>query len=274
MALFSTVKILQAHEYTVSILIAGFICVPAVLGPSGNLYAMGTLGAYMLIYTYCHDSDEHSKKLLRQESYREVFDHPIFKERLSKMTITPWADENQKPEAIANYFFHAHDKDGDNSLGSEEVRQLLTVIHKQSPSPGLELALSDLQQRGEPIKKATLVRLLRSSKLGEIMTGWSLTDDGNPDRVLNAKSGAQRAGLVFEVLDVDRSGCLDQYELGMLLSSWGMPEDEAIVTIREVVRPCLPRAAVRACITLCCHTHVIGMLFSVIESSVLLFWTG
>ena len=51
MAIFTTARVMQAHEYTVSILLAGFICLPAVLGPTGNIMAMMVL----VFYWGCHN---------------------------------------------------------------------------------------------------------------------------------------------------------------------------------------------------------------------------
>ena len=49
MAIFTTARVMQAHEYTVSILLAGFICLPAVLGPTGNIMAMMVLVFYWVV---------------------------------------------------------------------------------------------------------------------------------------------------------------------------------------------------------------------------------
>eukprot|EP00967_Tisochrysis_lutea_P056352 scaffold71110_cov27-Tisochrysis_lutea.AAC.2 len=43
----------------------------------------------------------------------------------------------------------------------------------------------------------------------------------------------QRARLVFDALDADRSGFISKAELGELLVSWGLPRTDAVACLRD-----------------------------------------
>ena len=74
MAVFSAVGILQAHEYTVSILLAGFLCLPAVLGPSGNVLCMLALIFYVVAVVPLLGYSPDKIASLKREAHREMFD--------------------------------------------------------------------------------------------------------------------------------------------------------------------------------------------------------
>ena len=134
-------------------------------------------------------------------------------------------------EQQATILFEYLDTDGSGMLEAAETGRF---ICGESAAPSMKQQLRSMQGRGEVIDVKALTRLLRMQQMGQNLS----KPRGNvADRVMAARTGREKARCIFQILDADDSGYLELAELGRLLSTWGMPEDEAMATVEEVAHP-------------------------------------
>jgi len=295
MALFYQADIMRAHEYTVAILLAGFICVPCVLGPTGNFLCLLSIAMCALVIvpmlTAPKDMPDHKKpsymfsykvaKELKIESHREVTHSAEFQRTLDQVHEVGQLEyaNLETPEQVATYvkdkakglFTAISASDTRGTPGTLELDELFGFLDSLQDSRSMKKKLASIRaclkdkgitdtnqeipkETALPILESILQQQMQEKKLQSyyhLSPGNDITDehDRNAAEVvaiskrprLKRKERIERKRLkgliVFELLNtnVDGKKELDESELGRLLELWGMPSNEAVDTITEVL---------------------------------------
>ena len=200
--------IFSENTYSVSIMFAGFICGPITVGPAGNLAVIAVIaGVGLLRLPYLPKEEqqewrmEKRSNMLLNERYREALRMLAGGHTSGLYKLAATADANQQ---------------------SDEPQTVYAPPHAGMTVTSLKVHVGSVVQPGQAI--ATLSPS-SASLTGEVAAA------ANREAKLQEKGGSSdetRARMIFDALDDDGDGVLQQEEVVALLLSWGIPYHEAL----------------------------------------------
>lgn len=219
--LFSTLGIFKESLYSSSILVAGFLIFPAVLGPLGNLSLVGFLLCYIGLYNLIMQPTQEEKISLVRESTRQtLINEPARELWLSNnFNITAGASDRE----IARSVFVQLDTDGNGWLDKEETKEILKKW--QVPNSFVEAFIS---QKGTNEGFSFELFYEHVWQIPSVKQRLTAAQSQNEYLSKDPKTigDEERAKIVFSQLDIYRNGFLDFFEIQTLLLEWGLPEEE------------------------------------------------
>ena len=114
--------------YTASVLIAGLLIFPAVMGPVGNLHFITFLLAYIALYKLVMQPDATQWQALVKERARDTFINPDVKAAWQRDNTAQIPDSEAAQlddRALAQTVFEQLDTDRNGYLGNHEIVQIL-----------------------------------------------------------------------------------------------------------------------------------------------------
>ena len=233
-----TLKAFEGYEYSVAILIAGFISLPAVLGTGSNLLFLAIPVSFSfflepLLKTYGLISWDDS----RMEAMRDRISADRRKElaaaRAMAMKSGFGAQDGESAdtdEARALSVFKYYDKDSNGDLEIAELGPLIADLGLNQADVIKNLDTWDIDRSGT-ISFAEFYRHIWHYNSKEELAhqrGQSAISKGNA-----TLSKEDRAKIIFDAIDVDGSGKLEVEELTSLLRVWGVPPRDAELSIQQ-----------------------------------------
>ncbi|KAF9360456.1 hypothetical protein BGX26_009284 [Mortierella sp. AD094] len=242
-ALYYRFKLFEGHRFSAAMLTSGMLLVPSVMGLSGNIMLLAGVLISDIVLRYCNDHEfwvswttEHPRELASSPDKKIVLDALITAAEVSS-SVDELAVKDPKsryahicskvmsanvrhntPRAKAEAVFRAIDVDHDNELNIAEFRDFL-----------LACGISQYEMESKMLLEA-LFENRKIATMDEFCNwftkNWIHTNSITIPHMPRTPRG--QAKLVFDTLDSDSSGQLDLEELGHLLASWGLPQNEAM----------------------------------------------
>ncbi|KAG0380345.1 hypothetical protein BGX24_008911 [Mortierella sp. AD032] len=242
-ALYYRFKLFEGHRFSASMLTSGTLLVPSVLGIWGNIILLG----FVLVFdTILHMkttpefwiswTTEHPRELAADPEKKVVLEALVTaaevanavesfslhdtKDRYSRICATVMIANARSttPREKAHAVFQAIDVNKDNELSIAEFKDFLVACGMSPYGTEGKLLLDGLFQDRKIATAEDFCTWFTKSWIHSS----SITVPHLP------KTPRGQAKLVFDALDADGSGELDLVELETLLTSWGLPRDEAI----------------------------------------------
>lgn len=212
---FCKLKLLEGSRYTVAVLCAGAMMGPSVLGPAAILFLFAFICAfdvlYWLVFRKTHDLGlfmrERRRNTYHSEELRQVWAR--LKLEALKIDAEDLSDKEQ-----AKKVFDTLDTDDSELLSAEEIEKLL-VDWKVSEKLRVALVAYLTKKNGVDFE-----RFYRH------MWCFGNTEWLQQQSVHKFESQEQKARFVFDLIDLDNSGCIDPLELQTLLFAWGLPAQD------------------------------------------------
>jgi len=214
----------EGYHYTIAITLSGALLFPYAMGPLGNYVFLGIATVYCVLEAMF--SDKFGKDLARK-----LFAEHERYALVSSETVTAWkeklADQSgmNADQKAAQDVFDMYDTNKSGKLGVTEVEQIVRAMGVHDHTTVKIMAIADITG-DEALSFDEFYRLV-----------WNV---GNVKSRLQKKpkttrppSDIEQARIVFDMLDVDGSKIIEVGELQMLLTQWGMPEDEASAYLYE-----------------------------------------
>ena len=237
-AMLRMLKAFEGYEYSVAILIAGFISLPAVLGTASNLLFLGipvifAFFAEPLLKTYGLVTWDDS----RMEAMRDRISADRRKELAAARAValktgfgTQKGESADTDEARALSVFKYYDKDSNGDLEISELGPLIADLGLDQAAVLANLDAWDIDHSGT-VSFAEFYRHIwhyNSKDELAIKRGEAAISKGTA-----ILTKAERAKIVFDAIDVDGSGKLELQELKSLLTVWGVPPRDAELSIQQ-----------------------------------------
>ena len=225
--IFTVSGLFKNNLYSAAILAAGVLILPSVLGASGNLFFILFVIAYNALYKLIMNPTAAEWLTWTKESARQTLIDEDAKELWLSKNVAANADKLDD-KTLAETIFARLDKDNSGNLDKEELR---TLWHEwQVPDTFIDDFISrntklegfDFAEFYEKIWqiKGVKERLKRDSLKNECLSkGKNITNE-------------EKARLIFNQIDIDRSGYIDKFEITTLLLEWGLPS----VEVEEYIR--------------------------------------
>jgi Ca2+-binding EF-hand superfamily protein len=217
-------KAFRGSAYTVAVLVGGMITGPFVLGPIAPFFIVVIVTFYLALYfLVMRPSKEEWSALFVEHLRRSLV--PRLQDAWPRVGIVVPAGLTPREEA--QFAFQRLDSDGSGSLDLAELTPVLASI---GVSPRLEDSLRrhhDRAGRTHVDFEAFYAALWLPSRVQGttgIPRDKALTDE-------------QTGRIVFDFLDMDARGYVDEFEIEILLLEWGMELHEAQRTIRRLSGP-------------------------------------
>ncbi len=214
----------RGSGYTVSVVLGGAITLPFVLGPITAYFLVGIVIMYLALYFLVMRPTQREWSALFVEHLRRSL-VPRLEEAWPRLGVV--IPTGLSPREEARLAFDHLDSDGSGTLDLHEMEPLLVEL-------GVSPRLQDSFRHHHAHRDSTVVgfdaffaTLWLPSRLQGSLTlpvDASLTNE-------------QKARIVFDFLDMDGSGYLDEIEIEILLLEWGVEVHEAQRTIRSLSGP-------------------------------------
>ncbi|MFM9607130.1 EF-hand domain-containing protein [Streptomyces niveiscabiei] len=201
--LFNALGLFPESTYSVAILLAGLVMVPAAVGFAGNLLLLGFVFAHALLYRAVLKPSPAQLAASTSERGRETLIEERVRAAWSAMTGPAERGDRQRARAV----FDALDTDGSGTLTADELDAMADRCGLSRPY--VHAFLERHGERGHLSFDAFHQHFYGVHRQDERPAGTT------PD---------QAARLVFDRLDLDGSGSIDPCELRLLLLGWGLPE--------------------------------------------------
>jgi Ca2+-binding EF-hand superfamily protein len=217
-------KAFRGSAYTVAVLVGGMITGPFVLGPIAPFFIVVIVTFYLALYFLLMRPSEAEWSALFVEHLRRSL-VPRLQDAWPRLGIV--VPHGLTPREEAQFAFEQLDTDGSGSLDLAELTPVLTSI---GVSPRLEDSLRRRHDRAGSTHvdfEAFYAALWLPSRVQGttgIPRDKALTDE-------------QTGRIVFDFLDMDARGYVDEFEIEILLLEWGMELHEAQRTIRRLSGP-------------------------------------
>jgi len=202
----------EGHEYSVSILTAGFINLAGV-NPASNVLAVLTVVAYAIF----------AKLFFSKETfaYQQCENHhTMFEGSYWNNVVAGHHGEGGDDRLRLEQLFHEIDADNDGYITLDEAKDAAVRISNSSMIELMSMYDAKRSVDGKP-KTVTFEEFYQLMNIrGAIVTkleeaqGKKLTDQ-------------QKCRLIFDALDLNASGTLSIMELGLILRQFGLPKSEA-----------------------------------------------
>ncbi|WP_416974795.1 EF-hand domain-containing protein [Streptomyces sp. 4F14] len=203
--LFNALGLFPESTYSVAILLAGLVMVPAAVGFAGNLLLLGFVFAHALLYRAVLKPSPAQLAAYTSERGRETLVEERARVAWSAMTGPAGADDRERARAV----FDALDTDGGGTLTADELD-----------------AMADRCGLSRPYVHALLERHGEHGHLSFDAFHQHFYALHRPDAPRADTTPEQAARLVFDRLDLDGNGSIDANELRLLLLGWGLPESD------------------------------------------------
>ncbi|MFO0730771.1 MAG: hypothetical protein U0361_07220 [Nitrospiraceae bacterium] len=219
--LFQRFGLFRDSLYTVSIFIPGFVTFPAVIGPVAPLVLIGFIllyvGSYHLLY---RPDDEALRYFFREHSRYSLPDLSAKQDWILRRTAAAGGGSAEGmslgEKAPAKAVFSLLDQNQDGVLDWSEVEG---VLIEWKASTFYRSAIGRFHGTGQSWAFEEFYRRI-----------WRFRPMASPVSMIfdrgRTYSETKRADLVFDRLDMDRSGYVEAFELRMLLVEWGVPAEE------------------------------------------------
>ncbi|CAF1028313.1 unnamed protein product [Rotaria sordida] len=201
--------------YTNTVLTSGLILFPAVLGVSANMLFLGYVATSILLYFAIVQPNEEERVRYVNECTRDLLVNRTVhnawikqQERLAKLARNDELSDQQRAKQI----FDQLDENKNGSLDNEEITRLLQEWQTATSFINRFSRLSKKQDMSFELFYRNIWRLGETS-IGHIQDGIK-------------RQGMARARFIFDCLDTNKSGYIDNLELQKLLIQWGLPENE------------------------------------------------
>lgn len=213
----------RGSAYTVSVILGGTVTLPFVLGPIAPYVLVGIVMFYLaLYYVIVRPNGSEWTALFVEHIRRSLV--PQLQEAWSR--LGQGFPDGLSPREEAEIAFRRLDVDGSGSLDLEEIESLLAAL---GASPRLKGSFRHHHPGENPA--ISFDTFLTMFWLPSHVTGTARLprDPGLSDE--------QTAKIVFDHLDIGRTGYIDEFEIEILLLEWGMELHEAQRTIRKLSGP-------------------------------------
>ena len=214
----------RGSAYTVSVVLGGAITLPFVIGPIAPFFLVGIVIMYLALYALVMRPTQGEWSALFVEHVRRSL-VPHLQEAWTRLGVVIPAGLSPREEA--RLAFDHLDANGSGTLDLREIEPLLVEL---GVSPRLQDSFRHHHSRRDTTAvdfDAFFSTLWLPSRLQESSTlkrDATLTDE-------------QKARIVFDFLDIDGSGYVDELEIEILLLEWGVEVHEAQRTIRSISGP-------------------------------------
>ncbi|KAF9996797.1 hypothetical protein BGZ80_007162 [Entomortierella chlamydospora] len=242
-ALYYRFRLFEGHRFSAAMLTSGMLLVPSVMGLTGNLMLLGGVLISDIVLRYCNSHEfwiswttEHPRELAASPDKKVVLEALITAAEISNsvdelITKEPKARyahacakvmsanvRNNTPRAKAEAVFRAIDVNHDNELSIAEFKDFLFACGISQYEMENKMMLEGLFANRKVATKDEFCTWFTKN--------WIHTNSITIPHLPRTPRG--QAKLVFDTLDSDSSGQLDLEELGHLLTSWGLPQNEAL----------------------------------------------
>ena len=236
--IFRILKAFEGYEYSVAILVACFISLPAVLGPASNLLIFGlpVLFAFIIepLLKACgliSWDDSHMEAMRDRISADRKKELAAVRAMAMKSGFGAQEGEStDTDEARALSVFKYYDKDSNGDLEIAELGPLIADLGLDQADILKNLDAWDIDRSGT-ISFAEFYRHIWHHNSKEELAhkrGQAAISKGN-----TTLSKEDRAKIIFDAIDVDGSGKLEVEELKSLLRVWGVPPRDAQLSIQQ-----------------------------------------
>jgi Ca2+-binding EF-hand superfamily protein len=209
--IFLQLKAFRGSQYTISLLMSGTILFPLIFGPSGMFTGLVSIAAYLVLFKVIYGPTEEEWNNLFEEKERFSLLDSNLREQWLRLNVQ--AREGASPDELAKLAFDKLDTDKSGELDRLEVEKLLSTWGASQ-----RLRDSFFYHYGD------------KSKIGFgsfVSTFWQ-GERAISKLLADAPSDAHtQAKIVFDHIDVDKTGYLEYAEIEMLLLEWGMDDYEA-----------------------------------------------
>eukprot|EP00927_Polykrikos_kofoidii_P011163 TRINITY_DN14712_c0_g1_i1.p1 TRINITY_DN14712_c0_g1~~TRINITY_DN14712_c0_g1_i1.p1 ORF type:complete len:491 (+),score=84.83 TRINITY_DN14712_c0_g1_i1:124-1473(+) len=232
MAFFIKLHIVTENMYTVSILLAGFMCGPSC-GPGVNVVFVVFVVSYSLILgtfasaeTVAHQFNENS---------RDIFDNPAFQSVLGGTALAcPFGEAVcGDKESVIERTFKAIDTNNSGTVTLEEIKSF-AAMHKSHQW----VALVDMyvQMEDKPKDgwdKETFKRVLGGKGMVDVSSKDGLTNDKLRHVISKSATYEQKARFMFDVINRNRGvdDVISSDEMAYLLLQYSLPMSD----VRQVM---------------------------------------
>ncbi|HLO86264.1 MAG TPA: EF-hand domain-containing protein [Nostocaceae cyanobacterium] len=226
--IFTVFGLFKDNLYSASILAAGVLILPSVLGAAGNLLFILFVLGYNALYKLIMKPTPAEWISWTKESQRQTLIDEDARELWLNNNLSIKADELDD-QAVAAAVFEKLDIDKTGTLSKDELR---TLWHEwQVPdcfindflARNTELnafSFSDFYEQIWQIK-GVKERLGREAlKLEYLSKGKNISNE-------------EKCKLIFEQIDIDQTGYIEEFELKTLLLEWGLPSSEVEEYMRK-----------------------------------------
>jgi len=210
----------NGYHYTVAITLSGALLFPFSMGPLGNYTFLFICTVYCILEAILSDKkgkDLVHKLFAEHERYALVTTDSV---NTWKASLAADASANiSADEKMARGVFDKYDTDKSGKLGVNEINTMVKSLGVSAVTATKILESADVNNNGS-VEFDEFYRFVWNAGAAK-------------DRLVKPagkdvpSSERDQAKLVFDMLDIDQSGYIDVAELQMLLTQWGMPEDEA-----------------------------------------------
>ena len=220
--IFDELGIFTENRYSVSIMFAGLICGPICLGPAANVAVIAVVALVGLLRLPYKPREE------QQEWRVEKRSNMLLNERY-RTALRVLAGGHT--EGLYNL-----EKTADASQHIDASRTIYAPPHTGMTVTALNIQLGSQVEPGQAI--ATLSPVGDGAAAGGATPSAGLGNNPSKNGGAGGGPGAkqtdqERARLIFEALDDDGDGLLQQEEVVALLLSWGIPYHEALECFRS-----------------------------------------
>ena len=215
MFMFNIFGVFKHSHYTASVLIAGLIIFTAVLGSSASLILFFYIALYIVVNKFIFNLSKHELRELWIEKTRIGF---INQQKKNEWILKSFASEPDlsKPldTKLLTDIFNTLDKNKNGYLEPAELEDLLKVWGVSSE--GFNPIKSYITEQLDFNSFCKIVKIVNS------MSDFLRLIEKDPNH-----TDRDKAKVVFDQLDFDKSGYIDQLELELLLLEYGLPKHEA-----------------------------------------------
>lgn len=222
--LFNKLNLFPGSSYTLAVLFAGVMLGPALLGPAAILFLMVFIFVFDGVYWLAFRNTGKLHLFLRERE-RNTYRSEELRQLWSQLLLEKVVERGERltDREKAKRVFDSFDKDESEELSREEIDGLLSKW-KVRRKFRLDLVdyLTDHGNRGVDFER--FYRFM-----------WCF---GNA-QWLQGAAGEERdqikdpADFVFDLIDLDKNGRIDPFELQVLLTAWGLPADDVDKCLAE-----------------------------------------
>jgi hypothetical protein len=212
--IFEQLGIFTEHRYSVSIMFAGLICGPICLGPAANIAVITVVAIVGLLRLPYKPLEEQQEWLVEKRS------NMLLNERY-RTALQDLAGGHT--EGLYNL---AQSSEVTLHTGTETT--LYAPLHGSMTVTSLHVELGSKVEPGQAIATLTPAAVVDSDT-----TGAGLPNQRSGTTGSGSQSKKDRARMIFDALDDDGDGVLQQEEVVALLLSWGIPHHEALECFRS-----------------------------------------
>jgi Ca2+-binding EF-hand superfamily protein/uncharacterized membrane protein len=216
--IFRAFNAFNGYHYTCSIMLSGALLFPYALGPIGNYAFLFIAFVYCLLEAFLSGKSgrDLARKLFVEHERYALLSHDSLNEWKETVTKNAGLDNDER---MAREVFDAHDTNKSGKLGINELSKLINAMPVPDHVVAKVMANADVSGDGS----------LSFDEFYRFVWDYGTVKQrlGKKPKAEQPVSPREQARLVFDMLDVDRSGFIEVAELEMLLTQWGMPEGEA-----------------------------------------------